>query len=391
MNTAILGSPCTPGSVAPFGGSVTRGYSISHPLSGVSQPHPAGIVAVNTITYSSSDAGLLVVLCIPIILLYIALWRFYKKRMLQFVKRENVPAVIRERSHKFFWLYALSLAISFALASMALMQPEMEEEVAEKQTRFGRVDEIVFLLDDSASMGATDTQSGAARFSRAQEIIDSLLQRLGGVSVSIYAFGGDVENVVPATLGYLSARLLLHSWGLDETETPGTNFSELFSAMQKKYVGVTSGKKVKFVLLTDGEDTTILGVSSQEKKVKEAELIGQIEPFSKEEMPWYVVGIGSSKGVPIPNFSVAGQAVTTEMHPEFLQAISAISKGGKCYFDSDLNLSELTDDLAVELLYQKSAMESATEKKGNLFYYPLIGSCLFLLTALLLRDRVRYA
>lgn len=346
---------------------------------------------MNTITYSSSDAGLLVVLCVPIILLYIALWRFYQKKIQQFVKRENVPSVVQERSAKFFWLYALSLAASFALACMALMQPELQEELHEKQARFGRVDEIVFLLDDSASMGATDTQSGASRFSRAQEIIDSLLQRMGGVAISVYAFGGNTENIVPATLGFLSARLLLHSWGVNETEIPGTNFSELFSSMQKKYVGVTSGKKVKFVLLSDGEDTTILDASNDEKKAKEAELINQLEPFSKEEMPWYVVGIGTSVGFVIPHFSPSGHAVTTYMHPEFLQAMSATSKGGRCYFDSDINLSELTDDLATELIYQKNAMMRTTEKKGQLFYYPLIGSILFLLTALTLRDRVRYA
>ncbi|MDB6081939.1 MAG: putative rane protein [Chlamydiia bacterium] len=340
---------------------------------------------MNDVIYTASGWGFLSVLSFVILLLYWLLWDFSKRKAARLASSENLKIILRGRSSQLFWLKALSLAFSFALAIMALMQPEWHEVVVGKAALYDSVDEVVFLLDDSASMSARDTSEKNSRFLRAQEIINGVCERLGGVSVSLYAFAGNTENVIPSTMDLLSFRILMQALQVDETETAGTDFSQLFKTMKAAYLDRAEHKRIKFVLLTDGEDTSLLSLSHELQKAKEKVIYDEVALFKKKGMGWYIVGMGTSQGGQIP-----GLKVVTKMQPDFLEAI-AKSCHGKCYFDTDKNsnLSTLADDLVMELVYQKGGARDSSEKV-SLFYYPLLGAILFLLTALFLPERDPY-
>jgi len=327
--------------------------------------------------FTSAEFGYLFFLVIVIATLYILLYRYRENMTERYVGSQNLQSMRLRRSRRFFWLYVVSLVLTAILAVTALMQPlEMEPKLVREE-----IDEVALVLDVSASMGVTDAHGGASRFLRAKEIMEAIVEHLNGSNVSLYIFAGNTENIVPATMDSLYLSMVLDSVAINDTRIAGTNFLALLQFMKDKYLDSTTKKRVQVVLLTDGEDTTIIDLTAQEKKSKENALCNSVQPFSKEGIHWNVIGMGTAQGSIVPQLSVV-----SALHQNFLEEFAAAGKG-KCYFDSKRSLSDITDELVMEIAYRPHEEEKMIPQH-ELFYYPLFLAVLFLMTALLLPERV---
>jgi hypothetical protein len=348
------------------------------------------------ITYAEPQWGALVFLVVAIFLLYWNLENFRKACANRFGTLENIQKVSFLRSRRFFWFRVLCLATASLFAIFALMQPVelIEQEVAQEEVAIAKekenVDELVFIIDVSASMTAQDASEYDTRLERAKEITAAVVEHLGGIHISLYAFAGDAQNIVPATMDYLYFRILLSTLQINENQVPGTNFSALIDEMKAKYLESKIEKKVRFIVLTDGEDTGLIDLPQDVKTQAEMKLAQRLKEFTQHNFSWDIVGIGSDKAAVIPNVYQDSKPVFSTMQPAFIQML-AEAGDGHSYFDNTFSLSRIVDGLLANVSRSERKKSGIINDEPNKSFleYPLVVAILFLMIALVVPEKVK--
>lgn len=209
------------------------------------------------------------------------------------------------------------LILCVALFGCALARPQWGE--LESTDRW-LGDDVIFMLDVSRSMLATDIQPN--RLERAKFAILDFVRHRGTGRVGLVAFAGGAFLQCPLTFDYDAFEDALGD--LNERSIPvggsdiGRGLEEAFHAMEKK-----STRKL-IVLLTDGEDL-------EKKGIKEAEAL------KKEGVTIYAIGVGTAPGAELRTLGPTGQmefirdsqgnVVRSHLDDETLTAIAKASGG----------------------------------------------------------------
>ena len=221
----------------------------------------------------------------------------------------------------------------------ALARPQFGSRV-ETVRREGR--DVLIALDLSASMVAEDMAPN--RLEKAKFAIADLIDQLDGDRVGLVAFAGEAFVQSPLTLDYGAARLFLNAMEPDMMSVQGTNLGQAIAVSLDAFAATERRHRV-LVVITDGED-------------HEGEVDDAITRATDEGVVIYTVGIGSTDGVPIPDFDAAGQAqgfkrdgdgavVTTRLDEATLMTL-AERTGGTYYRASPggAELAVLAEELA---------------------------------------------
>ncbi len=297
------------------------------------------------------NEGLLLLVACIIAYLYFCLARYKKRTTEQYLREANMPSSMPKRSYFAFFIKSICIVAAWVMLAICIMQPGVEQKTGwvhpeqfSGPEHLPKVDEVAFILDVSASMRAKDASDGGSRIARAKEIIESLVESLGGINVSLMAFAGDAITVVPDTLDYLYFRILMQAEGINDTNQAGTNLLAMVDAIQTKYVDSPYRKSVRLVLLTDGEDTGYLALSDSAKKEAEQVLVERIAKTASDRLKWDVVGLGTEVGAEVPQVVFEGKSVTSHMQRALLERIAQAGKG-HFYAESDIPITEISDDL----------------------------------------------
>jgi Ca-activated chloride channel family protein len=221
----------------------------------------------------------------------------------------------------------------------ALARPQFGSRV-ETVRREGR--DVLIALDLSASMVAEDMAPN--RLEKAKFAIADLIDQLDGDRVGLVAFAGEAFVQSPLTLDYGAARLFLNAMEPDMMSVQGTNLGQAIAVSLDAFAATERRHRV-LVVITDGED-------------HEGEVDDAITRATDEGVVIYTVGIGSTDGVPIPDFDAAGQpqgfkrdgdgaVVTTRLDEATLMTL-AERTGGTYYRASPggTELAVLAEELA---------------------------------------------
>tara|TARA_B110000116_G_scaffold152654_1_gene131989 strand:- start:615 stop:1622 length:1008 start_codon:yes stop_codon:yes gene_type:complete len=221
----------------------------------------------------------------------------------------------------------------------ALARPQFGSRV-ETVRREGR--DVLIALDLSVSMVAEDMAPN--RLEKAKFAIADLIDQLDGDRVGLVAFAGEAFVQSPLTLDYGAARLFLNAMEPDMMSVQGTNLGQAIAVALDAFAATERRHRV-LVVITDGED-------------HEGEVDDAITRATDEGVVIYTVGIGSTDGVPIPDFDAAGQAqgfkrdddgavVTTRLDEATLMTL-AERTGGTYYRASPggTELAVLSEELA---------------------------------------------
>jgi len=260
------------------------------------------------------------------------------------------------------------------------MQPATHEMVPQniqkiEQTAF---DEIAFFIDNSQSMATKDTSTKASRFSRAQELIELILENIGGTPISLYTFSGDTELVCPQTVDYLYFRMTLRDLIVNDTTVPGTNFSALAKALHTLYY---KKKKNLFIILSDGEDTEHPDNHDQETSIANEVAQAITDPSSR----FNTIGIGSLEGAIIPDIEVAGKSVISKLHPFLIQQIAKQGRGHS-FFETDQALPQIAKELYIDTIQGIKPTNIQGEYR-DLSRYPALAALFFMALALIIPER----
>jgi Ca-activated chloride channel family protein len=253
-----------------------------------------------------------------------------------------------------FWRTLLvSFGLLFLVFSVANLQVGGQKQKVEKEGI-----DIVFCLDISKSMLAEDIIPN--RLLRAKNSIQKVVDNLGSDRVGIVVFSGLAYLQLPLTTDHSSIDMYLQNISTDIISVGGTNFSAALEKSLQAFPKQSTTNKV-IILISDGEN-------------HDDEAIQVAEKINNEGIVIYAIGIGSQKGVMIPEFvngkkvgwkkDKQGSAVVSRLNDDILQKI-AESTGGKYVQASnqglgldlimnDIQSIEKTKTETAEYLYYKS-------------------------------------
>ena len=209
------------------------------------------------------------------------------------------------------------LFLSLLLVGIALARPQWGE-TEERVDRKG--DDVVFLMDTSKSMLATDVTP--SRLERAKMAVLDFVHRHAGGRVGLVAFAGDAFLQCPLTLDYDAFEESIRDLDTDSVLVPGTDIASALFAGSRAFDKAERRKVL--VLVTDGEDLERIGIEAAKK-------------LAKDRVVVFTVGVGTPNGGQIqvqgrggevePLRDEKGQPVTSRLDEPTLRSIAETTGG----------------------------------------------------------------
>ena len=234
--------------------------------------------------------------------------------------------------------------------------------------------EVMVAVDVSNSMNAssTDNPQDVSRLQRSKMILQKLVDRLDNNKVGLIVFAGNAYMQMPMTSDAASAKLFLNGINTNMAPTQGTAIG---AAINLALNGFSQSKKAQkaIIIITDGENF-------------EDDAVDAASNAAKLGVQVNVIGVGSTKGAPIPMdggylTDDEGNPVTTYLNEKMAQQIAEAGKGvyiSGTASDAVSTLQETLDKLA------KSDLASVTYTQHDEQFPVFATLALLLLIALLL-------
>lgn len=305
-------------------------------------------------------ASLLFALC------YSSLYTYRKQQLEKFASAATRSRVTLTRSPLFFSLWVAALAGAWVAATMALMQPKghgryhlttplsttpslkILERTGETAVAVRRkMHDLVFLVDASASMGATDTGEGKSRLEVAKDIAEAVVSFLQGERASLDAFTSQVTFLVPPTQDYLFLRLRVRQLVMNEGDSSGTDFSQALEVLKKRHLNLSEVTKT-VILLSDGGDTTLEPLTGQQRELEIQRLTAPLDDFETLQAHLFAVGIGSKEGGVVPGVLFQGNPVHSSLQEDFLIRLGEKGRG-EYYFSNGLSSLSIARDIVEKM------------------------------------------
>ena len=258
-------------------------------------------------------------------------YRNQKKRLRKFgdpaLLKELMPDVSRVRPSVKFWILQGALALLIAM----LARPQLGTKINHEK-RVGI--ETIIAMDISNSMRAEDIVP--SRLDRSKMMVENLVDHFSNDKIGLIVFAGDAFVQLPITSDYVSAKMFLSSIDPSMMATQGTDIATAINMASHSFTQEEGiGKAI--IVITDGED-------------HEGGAIEAAEAAKKAGMRVYMLGIGSTKGAPIPipgtgEYMVdnTGQTVMTGLNEEMCRQLAEAGGGTYIHVENNSNAQEQLD------------------------------------------------
>ena len=301
-------------------------------------------------------------------------YRNQKKRLRKFgdpkLLRELMPDVSRFRPAVKFWILQGALALLIVM----LARPQFGTKINNEQ-RVGI--ETIIAMDISNSMMAEDITP--SRLDRSKMMVENLVDHFTNDKIGLIVFAGDAFVQLPITSDYVSAKMFLSSIDPSMMATQGTDIARAIDMATHSFTQEEGiGKAI--IVITDGEDHEG-GALEAAKAAKDA------------GMRVYVLGVGSTKGAPIPipgsnDFMKdnTGNTVMSALNEDMCRQVA--QAGGGAYIHVENN-SAAQDQLDKELdkLAKKETTSTVYSEFDEQFQAVAILALLLLILEICIFDR----
>lgn len=235
-----------------------------------------------------------------------------------------IPGVSKWRP---FFKFIL-LEVILTLLIIMLARPQMGTSIShEKRTGI----ETIIALDVSNSMLAQDVEP--SRLDRSKMMIENLVDNFKDDKVGLIVFAGDAFVQLPITSDYVSAKMFLSDISPAMIATQGTDIARAIdmathSFTQQKGIGKA------IIVITDGEN-------------HEGGAVEAANAARKDGMRVYVLGVGSTKGSPIPipgsgdyMKDNSGSTVMSALNEDMCRQIAKAGGGAYIHVDNNVNAQD---------------------------------------------------
>lgn len=281
-----------------------------------------------------NPAFLYLLIIIPVIIIIRLLEM--RKRKLKLKKFGNLsllkqlmPDVSSSRKSLKFLLMIAALALLIVM----LARPQMGTKISQEK-RKGI--EVIISLDISNSMRAEDVVP--SRLDKSKMLVENMVDNFTNDKVGLVVFAGDAFIQLPITSDYVSAKMFLQNTDPSLIATQGTDLAGAIELSSKSF---TQQDKVgrAILIITDGED-------------HEGGAIEAAEKARKNGIRVFVLGVGSTKGSPVPDGNGgymkdnSGQEVISALNEEMCKQVAQAGGGAYIHVDNtSLAQRQLNDEL----------------------------------------------
>ncbi len=223
--------------------------------------------------------ALLVIPVIVFLFVLLQVWKRHAQR--RFANSHLLKRLSPDRS---LFKSVLKLVIwSLAIASLciALVNPKVGTTL-ETVKREG-VD-IVFAVDVSRSMLAEDIAPN--RLEKSKQLVTQIINNLASDRIGIIAYAGTAFPQLPITTDYAAAKMFLQNMNTEMLSSQGTAINQAIELAKTYYNDEEQTNRI-LIIISDGEDHS-----------QEAARVA--EEASEEGIRIFTIGVGSTKGGPIP-------------------------------------------------------------------------------------------
>ena len=307
---------------------------------------------------------------IPVIVVLFLLVLIWKKRtQKKFANTDLLKRLTPNRSYNKSALKLIVFILSLGLLIVGLVNPKIGTKL-ETVKREG-VD-IVFAVDVSKSMLAEDIAPN--RLEKAKRLVSEIINQLASDRIGIIAYAGQAYPQLPITTDYGAAKMFLQGMNTDMLTSQGTAIDQAIELASTYYDDAEQTNRVLFII-SDGEDHS------------EGSTIDAVEDAVDEGITIYTIGVGKSKGSPIPikrngileslKKDSQGETVITKLNEDVLVEIANEGKGQ--YIDGS------NTDAAVEFIKEELLKMDKKEFEAKQFaeykdqFQWFIGAALLLL------------
>lgn len=243
--------------------------------------------------------------------------------------KQLMPDVSSSRKSLKFWLMIAALALLIVM----LARPQMGTKISQEK-RKGI--EVIISLDISNSMRAEDVVP--SRLDKSKMLVENMVDNFTNDKVGLVVFAGDAFIQLPITSDYVSAKMFLQNTDPSLIATQGTDLAGAIELSSKSF---TQQDKVgrAILIITDGED-------------HEGGAIEAAEKARKNGIRVFVLGVGSTKGSPVPDGNGgymkdnSGQEVISALNEEMCKQVAQAGRGAYIHVDNtSLAQRQLNDEL----------------------------------------------
>ncbi|MBQ3629976.1 MAG: VWA domain-containing protein [Prevotella sp.] len=272
-------------------------------------------------------------------------YRNQKRRLRKFgdpvLLRQLMPDVSRWRPGVKFCLLEAALALLIVM----LARPQFGSRISEEK-RAGI--ETIICLDISNSMRARDVSP--SRLDRAKMMVENMVDRFTDDKIGLIVFAGDAFVQLPITSDYVSAKMFLSSIDPSMMVNQGTDIAAAVSMASHSFTHQENiGKAI--IVITDGEDHE----GGAMEAAKDARSRG---------MNVFVLGVGSTKGAPIPDASGSymtdrtGETVMSRLNEQMCREIAQAGGGAYIHVENNSNAQRQLDDQLDKLQKSETSIYS---------------------------------
>ncbi len=319
---------------------------------------------------------------IPVVVLVFILLQLWKRSaQRKFADKQLLERLSPEKSIFKPILKLTIWCLAIASLTVALVNPKIGTKL-ETIKREG-VD-IVFAVDVSKSMLAEDISP--SRLDKSKRIVSEIINKLGSDRIGIIAYAGRAVPQLPITTDFSAAKMFLSNLNTNMLSSQGTAIDDAIRLAKTYYDDVEQTNRV-LVIISDGEDHT----GGAGKIAEEA---------TKEGIKTYTIGVGTTKGGPIPikrrgitesyKRDLQGEVVITKLNEKTLQGIA--SEGNGEYIDG-VNTEAVVEFITSRLnAMDKTEFEAKkfSEYKDQFQWFLGLGIFLLLLDVFLLERKTAW-
>ena len=322
-------------------------------------------------------------LIIPVMVVFFLLLQIWKKRIQKkFATLPLLKKLTPEKSNFKSTLKFLFLVLGITFLTIGLVNPKIGTKL-ETVNREG-VD-IVFALDVSKSMLAEDIAPN--RLEKAKRLVSEIVNQLASDRIGIIAYAGQAFPQLPITTDYGAAKMFLQGMNTNMLSSQGTAIDQAVELASTYFDDKDQTNRVLFII-SDGEDHS------------DSATLKMVEDATEEGIRIYTIGVGKSKGAPIPikrkgileslKKDSQGEVVITKLNEEVLRNIA--EEGNGTYIDGS-NTEEAVEFIKKELnKMDKKEFEAKqfSEYKDQFQWFLAIGAFFLFLDLFVLDKKTKW-
>ncbi len=272
-------------------------------------------------------------LLIPILVLMWIHWRRVRRKRLQQFGEEQLVQRLTEGVSRWRPLIKFVLATAaLALIIIALARPQLGAKLQhERHTGI----EAIIALDISNSMWAKDV--APSRLDKSKMLVENLMEHFVNDKIGMVVFAGKAYTQLPITTDYISAKMFLQEINPTMISQQGTDIA---AAIRLSMLSFTQDEEIgkAIILITDGED-------------HEGEAIEAAKEAKKKGIRVFILGVGTSKGAPIPLPNEdgryltdnSGETVVTRLNQEMCKKVAQAGSGTYIHVDNSSSAQQQLD------------------------------------------------